>query len=90
MQHHVSYKKEAVIENPLHFILLIKLLIMPFFSQFYFFRRNLSTFFTLRRMCDWKRFGRKYIQEIDYKPVAKHFLLLSGRFALVGLAFRTV
>lgn len=30
MQRHVSYNKDAVIENPLHFILLIKLLIMPF------------------------------------------------------------
>lgn len=29
MQHHMSYNKDAVIENPLHFILLIKLLIMP-------------------------------------------------------------
>ncbi len=33
MQHHMSYNKDAVIENPLHFILLIKLLIMPFLSS---------------------------------------------------------
>lgn len=30
MQHHASYNKDAVIENPLYFILLIKLLIMFF------------------------------------------------------------
>lgn len=36
MQHHVSYNKDAVIENPLHFILPIKLLIMPFFPTFIF------------------------------------------------------
>lgn len=30
MQHHAGYNKDAVIENPLYFILLIKLLIMFF------------------------------------------------------------
>lgn len=49
MQSHVSYNKDAVIENPLHFILLIKLLIMPFFPTFILFAPNLSTLSTLRR-----------------------------------------
>lgn len=45
MQRHVSYNKDAIIENPLHFIILIKLLIMPFsFPLFFFALQNLSTF----------------------------------------------
>lgn len=47
MQHHVSYNEDAVIENPLHFILLIKLLIMPLSPPLLFFTPNLSTFIYL-------------------------------------------
>lgn len=79
MQHHVSYKKDAVIENPLHFILLIKLLIMPFFfplSHFYFFAPNLSTLSTLRRNCKYETLLQNVHKETITKPVAKHFTAL--------------
>lgn len=79
MQHHVSYKKDAVIENPLHFILLIKLLIMPFFSlspTFIFFASNLSTLSTLRRNCKCKTLLENVHKETITKPVAKHFTAL--------------
>lgn len=35
MQGHMSYNTDALIENPLYFILLFKLLIMTFFWFYY-------------------------------------------------------
>lgn len=73
MQRHVSYNKDAVIQNPLHFILLIKLLIMPF-SFPLFFHSKPQHFIYLEAQVLQQNFVRKYVPEKNnFKPVTKQF-----------------
>lgn len=77
MRHHVSYNKDAVIENPLHFILLIKLLIV-FFFHFYFCAPNLSTLSTSRHKSNCRTLSENIHKNIITKPVTKHFAAFLG------------